>query len=300
MTTDLATVTPSDVAPPPADDPDDALVDLWLQVVGERSPHTRRAYRADAQAFRAFVGKPLRSVTLQDLVNYRDSLVGAGSSRQRRLAAVRSLFHFAHTTGYATLNVSAALRMPTVHRERRSGLSEREVQRLILAAEKRSPRDGMILALLYYSAARLSDVTAGSRRPLRWRDVVSHPDGSATLLFRGKGDKDRRVTLPSAVAAELLRARPTTAADDTPVVATAAGRPLSDTQLRRIVTRAAQDAGIAGVSPHWFRHAHATHAARRGCSLRVVQVTLGHANVNTTAQYLDVEPEESSSFYLGR
>jgi integrase/recombinase XerD len=40
---------------------DAQLVDLWLH---GRSPHTRRAYRADVDRFRAFVVKPLPTVTL--------------------------------------------------------------------------------------------------------------------------------------------------------------------------------------------------------------------------------------------
>jgi integrase/recombinase XerD len=39
------------------------------------------------------------------------------------------------------------------------------------------------------------------------------------------------------------------------------------------------------VSPHWMRHAHASHALR-SAPIRLVQVTLGHASVSTTGRYL--------------
>ena len=42
------------------------------------------------------------------------------------------------------------------------------------------------------------------------------------------------------------------------------------------------------VSPHWLRHAHATHALDKGAPLRLVQATLGHASLDTTSKYLHI------------
>ena len=52
------------------------------------------------------------------------------------------------------------------------------------------------------------------------------------------------------------------------------------------------------VSPHWLRHAHATHALDKGAPLRLVQATLGHASLDTTSKYLHIRPSESSGDYL--
>ncbi len=69
-----------------------------------------------------------------------------------------------------------------------------------------------------------------------------------------------------------------------------------------MVDAAARRAGLpfgkGGVSPHWLRHAHATHSLKRGASLPLVQATLGHASVATTGRYLHAEPDESSGEYL--
>ncbi|MBK9129438.1 MAG: tyrosine-type recombinase/integrase [Phycisphaerales bacterium] len=68
----------------------------------------------------------------------------------------------------------------------------------------------------------------------------------------------------------------------------------------RIVARAARVAGLEkDVSPHWFRHAHASHALDRGCPIHLVQSDLGHASVSTTGQYLHARPGDGSSRYLG-
>jgi integrase/recombinase XerD len=57
--------------------------------------------------------------------------------------------------------------------------------------------------------------------------------------------------------------------------------------LLRIVRQAARRAGIGlAVSPHWLRHAHASHALDRGAPIHLAQATLGHAGVSTTGRYL--------------
>jgi integrase/recombinase XerD len=78
-------------------------------------------------------------------------------------------------------------------------------------------------------------------------------------------------------------------------------RPLDDRQARRLVVAAAQRAGLpAGVSPHWLRHAHATHAPEHGgASVALVRDSLGHASVATTSRYLHARPDDSSALHLG-
>ena len=45
------------------------------------------------------------------------------------------------------------------------------------------------------------------------------------------------------------------------------------------------------MSPHWLRHAHATHALERGAPIHLVAATLGHASVATTGKYLHARPD---------
>ena len=67
----------------------------------------------------------------------------------------------------------------------------------------------------------------------------------------------------------------------------------------RIVQAAARRAGIEGrVSPHWMRHAHATHALENGAPITLVKETLGHKSIETTAKYTHVRPNASSGQYL--
>jgi site-specific recombinase XerD len=67
-------------------------------------------------------------------------------------------------------------------------------------------------------------------------------------------------------------------------------------QIRRLVYAIATAASLDECpSPHWLRHAHATHALERGAVIHLVQATLGHASVATTGRYLHARPTDSSA-----
>lgn len=61
--------------------------------------------------------------------------------------------------------------------------------------------------------------------------------------------------------------------------------------VNRAVKRCAKQAGLnpSHWSPHKLRHAFATRMHSDGASIRVVQEALGHANLNTTQKYVNVE-----------
>jgi hypothetical protein len=66
-----------------------------------------------------------------------------------------------------------------------------------------------------------------------------------------------------------------------------------------ILRRAAKNAGVSEpVSPHWLRHAHASHALDHGAPIHLVQATLGHSSVATTSNYLHARPGDSSARFL--
>jgi site-specific recombinase XerD len=274
-------------------DPDDPLIQLWLN---GRSPHTQRAYRTDIRRFRERAGKPLPAITLADLQDFAGAIAHlAPASRYRILSSVKSLFAFAHRTGYLKYDIGRPLRLPPIRsRLAEKILSEPDLHR-ILALES-VPRNRAILHLLYMSGIRVSELC-----DLAWRDLQPNGDGGQITVF-GKGGVTRSIQLPPAMWNELQALKEAAANPQTPVFRSRKkkeGARLRPLAVLRLVKKAAARAGIdLPVSPHWFRHAHASHALDHGAPIHLVQATLGHASITTTGRYLHARPKESSSRYL--
>lgn len=144
------------------------------------------------------------------------------------------------------------------------------------------PKYQAALAAAYGAGLRIAEVAT-----LKVADVDSR-----RMLLRieqGKGRKDRFAKLPDRLL-ELLRdwyriARPT--------VWLFPGRdpllPVTTRQLGRAFHAAVAMAGIRKrVKPHTLRHSFATHLLEQNTDVRVVQVLLGHAKLETTALYAQV------------
>ena len=270
---------------------DAALVAMWLH---NRSADTRRAYAGDVRKFLQWIGKSFRQVTLGDLQAFGDSLVHlAPSSRYRTLSALKSLLSFGQRVGYLRFNAGAPLKLPQV-RQRLSEriLAEEDVLRLLKT--EHPGRNRAILMLLYFSGIRVSELCG-----LRWRDLQAVEDGGQISVL-GKGGEVRSIRLPIMVWNTLMDLRPASPGTNTHVfLAARSGRPLQTLAVHRVVRAAAQRAGLeVSVSPHWLRHAHASHSLDRGAPIHLVQATLGHRSIHTTGRYLHARPKESSGRFL--
>lgn len=289
----LTILSPSDLAAAHDGSQDAKLVELWLSM--KTSSHTRRAYAAEVARFLAFVQKPLSRVTLADFQAWAERLAQGKlkpASQNRAVTAVKSLLAFAQETGYVPFNVGAAVKLrPTRDTLPLRILEESVIAKLIDAAAE--GRDRVLLKLLYVSGVRVSEACG-----LKWCDSLSRQQGGQITVF-GKGGKTRTVLLKPKFWQQLLSIKGDAKAADPIFRSRKGGGALDVSQVRRIVYAAAGKAGLEQkVSPHWMRHAHASHALDRSAPIHLVQATLGHASVSTTGRYLHARPTESSSFYL--
>lgn len=275
----------------PANTPDAQVVAMWKH---GRSRHTQRAYGADWGRFSGFTGgKPIAAITLSDVQGFADSLDDlAPASRGRTMASVKSLLAFAHRLGFAPFDVGRAVRLPQFRETLAERIiSEADVQRLIGMEDH--PRNRTILRLLYASGVRVSELCG-----LRWRDLQAR-DGGGQITVYGKGSKTRAIVIPASVWGDLVALRGDAGPDDALFRSPKGGGPLTSGQVWRIVKTAAARAGLGdAVSPHFLRHAHASHSLDRGAPIHLVQATLGHASVATTGRYTHARPHESSGQYL--
>lgn len=269
-------------------DNDRQVIAMWLH---EKSDNTRKAYARDIEKLTGFMDKPLGAVTLGDVQGFSDSLnIFAPATKARAMAAVKSLFAFAHRIGYLRYDVSAPIKLPKIKNKLSERiLAEGDVHRMVALED--NARNRTLLRLLYIAGLRVSEACS-----LKWQDVQPASDGGYVTVY-GKGGKTRTILLGQGIYDELLSLRG--GGPDEPLFKSQKGGALSASQAWRAVRRAAERAGVeAPVSPHWFRHAHASHALDRGCPIHLVQATLGHASVATTGRYLHARPNDSSARYL--
>lgn len=279
-------------------DDDQHLVYLWLH---GKSLHTQEAYRRDVKQFVDFVDLPLSLVKLQHIWGWADYLQQirlAASTRARKLAAVKSLFSFGHRIGYLAFNVGAAVTLPSVPDQLAERiLSSAAVQR-ILALEP-DPRNSVLLRLFYASGGRVSELAQ-----LFWGALLDRRSRVGQVTLLGKGQKTRTILLSADTWAAIqeLRKHEESAgfgARSNAVFRSRKGGALSRQQIWRIVRRAAKRAGLEqAVSPHWLRHAHASHALDNGAPTHLVKETLGHKSLTTTSKYAHARPDDSSARYL--
>jgi len=246
---------------------------------------TRQHYVRHVRSFAAFIRRSPDTATEEDVRRFQLHQRQSGmqpASMNTAVSALRFLFtvrlHRPDLVHRLTV-VRQPRRLPAV-------LSVEEVTLLLQAAP--GSKYKAAFATAYGAGLRVSEVVA-----LRVGDIDS--ERMLLRVEQGKGRQDRHAML-SPQLLELLRqwwreGRRLGAL--LPGGWLFPGRnlvePLSTRQLNRAVHAAAEAAGIKKrVSPHTLRHSFATHLLEQDTDIRIIQVLLGHAKLDTTARYTRV------------
>ena len=243
------------------------------------SPKTQQGYIRTIKNFAVFLGRSPDKASFEDVRRFQLHLATSGAGtpiRNQTVAALRFFFRVTikrHAITEHTAFIHELRKLPVV-------LSPEEVARLLDAAPGLKYKAALSVA--YGAGLRAAEVIA-----LKIGDIDSKR--MVIRVEQGKGRKDRNVML-SPHLLELLRAWWKAAR---PQGWLFPGRdrvqPMTTRQLNRACHAAAHIAEIQKrVSLHTLRHSFATHLLEQNIDIRVIQVLLGHAKLDTTALYTRV------------
>ncbi|HJY51590.1 MAG TPA: tyrosine-type recombinase/integrase [Stellaceae bacterium] len=243
------------------------------------SPKTQHDYVQRVTDFAVFLGRSPDQAQSEDVRGFRLHLSSIGAGTPKINATVSALRFFFNVT---LDRPDLVKHLSFVHEPRKAPvvLSPEEVARFLEAAP--SIKYKAALSVAYGAGLRVSEVVA-----LKVSDIDS--ERMMLRVEQGKGRKDRHAML-SPVLLELLRdwyriGRP----QGWLFPGLKPASPMSTRQLTRACHAAADMAEITKrITPHTLRHSFATHLLEQNIDIRVIQVLLGHAKLETTALYTRV------------
>jgi integrase/recombinase XerD len=252
------------------------IEDMNVRKFGEK---TQNDYIRHVKSFSTFLGWTPAKATPEDLRRYQVHQSSAGEqpgSINSSVAALRFFFR-------VTLNrpdMGHHLTRVPMPEKLRVVLSKEEVAQLLEAAPGVKYKAAFSVA--YGAGLRVSEVA---------NLKVSDIDSKRMLLRveQGKGKRDRYAMLSPRLLARLrqywLVAKPRNwlFPGQDPLF------PITTRQLHRVICSTAEALAInKRVTPHVLRHSFATHLLDQGVDIRVIQVLLGHAKLESTAIYTKV------------
>jgi integrase/recombinase XerD len=275
----------------------------------QASPHTVAAYRDTFRLLLAFVyqrsGKApcsldfadLDATVIGDFLTHLETHRGNSvRTRNARLAAIHSFFHFAafrHPEHAALIQRVLAIPHKRFERALVTFLDRPEIEALLTAPDRSTfigRRDHTLLLLAVQTGLRLSELTG-----LRLQDV--HLSSGSHLRCFGKGRKERITPLTRQSVAVLKTWLHEHAGqpDDLLFPSRLGGR-LSADAVQRLVRNYAQIASrrrpsldAKAVTPHVLRHTNAMQLLTSGVDTSVIALWLGHESVQTTQIYLHAD-----------
>ncbi|MEO2026174.1 MAG: site-specific tyrosine recombinase XerD, partial [Fuerstiella sp.] len=265
------------------------------------SPNTLAAYRLDLQKFfqwnRDNNRRTVHQIDIPTLTAFLENLQQrnlASTSIARNLAAIRMFFRYLMLESVVADSTVDLISSPKLWQRLPKVLSPDVVNELLDAPsgslDRYARRDRAILAVLYATGCRVSEVTG-----LKLADVNLD---ERFARCTGKGNKQRLVSLTpvaiDAVVNYLNLERPNmvenAVADQDWLFVTRSGRRINRETVWKLIQRYAARIGCGSdIGPHTLRHSFATHLLAGGADIRALQEMLGHANIRTTQVYTHVD-----------
>lgn len=301
---------------------DASLLGPWVRrflmehLVSERNlaRNTQRSYRDTLRLLLPDVaqhtGKPIDRLSVTDLSADRvRQFLGeleekrgcAIATRNQRLAAIHALARFIGMHAPELVEWCGQVRAVPFKKAPKplvSYLEKAEMDALLAAPDlttAQGRRDHAVLQFLYNAGTRADEAAQIRIGDLNLPQVPERD--LASVLIRGKGNKQRICPLWTSTISELLPLIGTRGASDH-VFLNRRGQPLTRFGIHALVERyvavvSATMPSLAKkrVSPHTIRHTTATHLLRSGTDINTIRAWLGHVSLTTTNVYAEVDLE---------
>lgn len=219
------------------------------------------------------------------------------STRNERLAAIKAFFHFLARTVPELMGVNEriqAIRRKAVEHKPPPSLTVQEIDALISTVQSTTllgVRDKAILQLMYNTGARVQEIVELTISDLR---LESPP----MVTLTGKGRKQRSIPLwPQTVEMirHYVRLREEAGVQSSRLFLNNKNQPITRHGIRRRIKKHAANAALPcpslqgrNVTPHVLRHTTALHLIEADLDLPLVRDWLGHTDMKTTSQYVEV------------
>lgn len=234
---------------------------------------------------------------LDDLENTRQN---GASTRNQRLAAIKTFFHFLAKNAPELMHLNEtiqAIRQKNTDYTPPPSMTIDEVEAIIAVPDTSQligARDKALVTLLYNSGARAQEIA-----DLRTCDIRF--ETPATVTLTGKGNKTRVIPLRKDTIEALsyyLKCREKSAIRSEHLFLNVKGDQMTRFGIGRRVGKLAAEAAchcpsLRGrkITPHVFRHTIALHLIESDVDIFLVQEWLGHADIRTTSQYVEISIE---------
>lgn len=286
----------------------------WLDSLTHQkkySRHTLTAYLIDIRHFLAFINQHeggevtpeiLAALMLRDFRSWLAARHAEGftaTSTARALSTVRGFFRYLEKQNLIENAAVFHVRTPKLPKSLPKALAESQALAAIndVGFQHKQAwvqqRDVALLTLIYGCGLRIGEALS-----LKVKDL---PEGAASLILTGKGNKQRMVpVLPQihAAIAEYKHTCPYPLGTHDLLFVGARGKPLQPAIFQREIRLLRGALGLPeSATPHAFRHSFATHLLAGGGDLRTIQELLGHADLSTTQRYTKVDSERLLSAY---
>lgn len=279
----------------------------------------KRVARNTLQAYQSDIEQSINFFTSQGCITFHDVMAEhvkdflyylridlkiSARSASRKLSSLKSLCKYAqkyHGLHDFTFNVT----FPKLEKNLPKFLTRDQVLHLFNVAQQdvtpSGHRNHTMIALAYVCGVRVSELIELTRSHVNFDDKL--------MQITGKGNKQRIVPLPEPMV-QLLHDYlqnwqpylfknmvidsdylfPTLYADQI--------KPMTRQSFWGILKEIVAKAGLSStISPHVLRHSIATHLLKEGANLRLLQMALGHEQLETVQVYTHIEVSHLRNLY---